>query len=140
MTGSILEIATNDLDNAEELTPIETTEEVKIRISNVKTDLNKNNEPYLLATFEAPEFPKSKSFTKYFGIPNAEMDAKKKNSAGLALKKFFQAFDVDYAGGSIDLESLIGREAWAILGVEKPNEDSEFGPGNYIKKFVGNGN
>lgn len=134
---SILDIAVNDLDDAVELKPIDTTEEVKIRIVDIRQDLNKNDEPYLLLTFEALEIPGAKTFTKYYALPHPEMDKKKKNSASLSLRKLFQAFDIDYTSGQVDSEAMLGLETWAILGIEKPAEDSLYGPSNFIKKFVG---
>ena len=130
-----LNIATAELDNAVEPTVIDTEEEVKISIREVKQDLNKNEEPYMLVTFEAPDYPTAKTFTKYFGLPYEGMDAKKKNNAALSLRRFFQAFEIDYSAGGVDLDNLAGSEGWALLGVDEQKE-SDFGPQNYIKRFV----
>ena len=130
-----LNIAVSDLENAVEPTVIETEEEVKLQVKDVKQDINKNEEPYMLITFEAVDFPTAKTFTKYYALPFEGMDSKKKNNASLSLRKFFQAFEVDYTSGQVDLDNLQGCEGWALLGVDK-QEDSDFGPQNYIKRFV----
>jgi len=135
MSDSMLDIAAGDLDDAQELKPVRSNEEVKLQVIDVRCDRDKNDNPYIMPTFEILDFPTAKNFTKYLALPTDEMDAKKKNNAALALRKFFKAFEIDYSGGQLNIEEIIGATGWAILGVDE-NEDSEYGPQNYVKRFL----
>ena len=134
---SILDLCMEEINNAVEPFVVGTTEECKIRITNYKTGDNKNGNPYALFTFVAPDFPGSKAFTKYLPIIHQGMDADERNRTARKWKAFLTAFDIDATGG-LDMDSIIGLECWALLGVEQPQEGrEEYGESNYIKKFIG---
>lgn len=134
MTESFLNIACDELDGATELGPMITDDEVEVMIIDCKSDVNKNDEPYLLPKFEVVGEPTVAEFTKYLAVPDSSMDAKKRNRAALMLRRFCQCFDIDYSNG-IDLEAMIGQKGYVLLGVDE-NEGSDFGPQNYIKRFM----
>ncbi len=115
---SILDIAVNDLNNAVELKPAYNLGEVKTRIVDTQYGLNKNNEPYLLVTFEAFEIPGSRIFTKYYALPYPGIDDRKRKFTNLSLRKLFQAFDIDYTFGQVNSEAMLGLETWALLDLE----------------------
>ena len=124
-------LSLEDLDNSQELGVAEPGEH-EIRITDVKQDDDKNGKPYLLPRFELADGSKTKDFTKFLRLPFPEMEPKQLNNCRVQLKKFFQAFQIDYHG-DIDLEGMIGLTAYAILGVE---EDEQYGENNYVKSFV----
>lgn len=132
--NTFLNLPSDEMNNAQELEVLESEEEVKLRVVDANTDVNKSGNPYLLVKFEATEYANVKDFTKYFGLPHNEMTPKQKNNALLSLRKFFQAFEIEYSKG-VDVGNITGSEGFAILGVDQ-NEGSEFGPQNFIKRFV----
>lgn len=119
-----------NFDDVVEPTVAAADAEYKLRILDVKEGTNKNGEPYLMPRFEVCDVVGAKDFTKYFGLPSSSMDAKKLNSVKYGLKIFMDAFSLEYAS---DPSDWVGAEGWAILGVE---ENEQYGPQNYIKKFV----
>ena len=120
-----------NLDDAVEPTAVPGDTEYKLRITDAKEDTDKNGNPYLLPRFEAVDHPAAKEFTKFLRLPHPDQSDKEKNNTLWALKLFSEAFDFSF--NSLDLESIIGNEGWAILGVE---ETDEYGEQNFIKKFV----
>lgn len=125
-------IIEENFDNVVEPYVMPENSEVTLRIVDVKEGTDKNGNPYIMPRFEVEGEVGCKEFTKFLGLPNSEMDAKKKNNALYALKQFFQAFGVDPAGG-VDVESLIGLTGYAILGV---SDDPQYGEQNYVRRFV----
>ena len=121
-----------DVTDVVEPTVLPAGEEAKIRITAVKADNDKNGNPYFLPTFEVADDPSVKEFTKFYSVPRGDMDAKKLNNSKLAIKRLCEAMDIDPTK-PFDTDSLIGRECWAILGIE---ENAEYGDKNYIKKFI----
>lgn len=121
-----------NLGDAVEPTAVPADEEYKIRIMSVRVDNDKNGNPYMLPMFEIPDEASSKSFTKFLRIPHQAMDAKQMNSAKWQIKTFLECFGMD-PSRPFDSDELVGREGWAILGVE---ETDDFGAQNYVKKFI----
>ena len=128
------------LDGVTEPTTVPGGCEYRLRIIDVKTDgsygdnlpRNKNDAAYLLPRFEIVGEPTTKDFTKYLGVPSPDMDAKKRNNSGYAIKTFLTAFNLD-ADSLHDPSEMIGAEGWAILGLE---DSAEWGEQNFVKKFV----
>jgi hypothetical protein len=116
--------------------------EYRVRIKNWKSDddgkvvlENAAGNPYLMPQLEITNHPDSatfKDFYHYLGLPNEDMDMKKRNNARYAMAEFFKAFGIDYSQ-PIDPEATIGREADAIIVVQ---DDKEYGEGNKVKKFI----
>lgn len=129
---SIIDLTTENLDDAVEPTVVDGDNEYKLRIVDCKMDTNKNGMPYILPRFEISDEPLSKEFTRYLALPHKDMTDKKLNSTKLMLKRFFEAFGID-PNSPIDVEDLVGLEGWAILGVEN---SEQYGDQNYIKRFV----
>jgi len=129
-----------DLENVVEPSTVPADAEYKLRIVDVKIDpstpdglpRDKNGNSYLLPRFEILDEPTAKEFTRFIGLPNDSMDAKKKNSSGYALKNFLAAFDLEQSA-MVDPQDMVGAEGWAILGLE---ESEQWGEQNYVKKFI----
>lgn len=136
---TFLSIPANEIDDVQEPQVIRTEEEVKLAITDAKADNNKHGAPYVLIRFAAidVEHADSKTFTKYFSVPTNEMEKDKYNNALRSLKYFYEAFEIDYSSG-VELEQLVHAEGWALLGVDE-QEDTDYGPQNYVKRFVAPG-
>jgi len=121
-----------DVSDAIEPKAVPGEEEYEVRIVSIDQRINKSGNPFIFPRFDIPTEPSAKDFTKYLPLPHSDMTDKQVNNTKWGLKSFFDAFDVD-PSGQIDLEDLIGKTAWAILGV---SEDEEYGEQNFIKRFV----
>ena len=119
-----------DVDSAIEPRSVPADMEYELRILEVKHGLDKNGNPYIMPRFEVINEVGAKDFTKFFGLPNASDDAKRKNAKAWAIKAFCGAFKLD---ASSDTDTWVGATGWAILGVE---ENEQYGAQNYIKRFV----
>lgn len=126
-----------DLDNAQEPVAVDANSEVKLRILGVTVGKDKNGLDYLMPRFEIVGNEFAKDFTKFLGVPNAEMkaavDAKKFERAKWAMKEFMATFGIDPSRPGDPEDDWPGQEGWAILG--KENSD-QYGEQNFIKKFV----
>ena len=130
---SILDLSNENFDDVVEPEAVEPGE-YQLRILEVKIDNDKNDEPYVMPRFEIVDQPTAKDFTKFLRIPHKGLDEKKMNNAKLQLKRFAECFGIDLTQ-SLDVDDLQGLEGWALLGLDK-NEDSEYGPQNYVKQWI----
>lgn len=120
-----------DLSDVVELHAVEPDKEYQVRLVEIREGVDKNNNPYLMPRFEILDEVGAQDFSQYFALPNSTMDAKRVNSAKLRLKQFIDCFGLDIAEA---MENWVGRTGWVILGIK---EDEQYGPQNYIKRFVG---
>lgn len=114
--------------------------EYKIRIIDLGDGVRENSSgnPYIMPRFEVCDEPLAKDFSNYMGLPTETADAKTLQRNLAALKNFCKAFGISFGQlntcfESNDFNDLLGLEAWAILGKK---DDPEYGPQNYIKKWV----
>lgn len=121
-----------NLGDAVEPKAVDPDREYKIRISEVRSDEDKNGNPYLLPRFEIPDEPASKDFTKFLSVPRDGMTPKQLNTAKWRISEFLQAFGRD-PSLPFSPEDLVGLEGWAILGRE---ETEEYGEQNFVRKFI----
>lgn len=112
--------------------------EYQIRIFDLLKDkegnllrTDKNDGKFFMPIFELPAEIAAKTFSKFVGLPNSTMDEKKLNNSKFQLESFKKAFGITEAG--FDLNDLIGRECYAILGKE---DNGEYGEQNFVKKFI----
>lgn len=131
---SILDLSKEDFENVVEPEAAEPGE-YQLRILEVKQGTDKNDNPYIMPRFEIKDQPTSKDFTKFLGLPHADLDEKQLNKCKLNLMKFGAAFGIDFAAGEVDCDDLAGYEGWALLGLD-PGTDSEYGAQNYVKQFI----
>jgi len=129
--GSLLDIG-EGVANAPEPKAVPADEEYKLRIISVTQDLDKNQHPYLLPRLDIAGQPLSKDFTKFIGLPHDELDEKQLIRARFNLRIFLECFGLP-TSGQIDLENMVGKTGWAILGLE---ENEQYGEVNYVKKFI----
>jgi len=125
-----------DIDTSDAVEPTAVEDgEYKIRITGYRKkegkiiSLDANGNKYFMINFDIPSEPASKGFSKFFGLPSDDLDAKKNNSNKWELECFKKAFGLS----EINFNSMIGREAWAIL---TRTESQEYGAQNNIKKFI----
>jgi hypothetical protein len=127
-----------DLENVQELEVWETTEEVKLRIVDVRSGRDKNGHDYIMPIFEIANETGYKEFSKFIGIPDKSwMDEKKYHSTLRTIKKISQCFgiapgDMFDSYGQPNTDYWVGITGWAILGVE---ETKEYGRQNYVRSF-----
>ena len=129
--GSLLDIG-DDIADAPEPKAIPAGEESKLRILDVRQDLNKNQEPYIMPRFDIADQPLSKDFSHYLPQVFEGMDEKDAVRARSNMRKFLECFGLP-TSGQIDLEDAKGKTGWAILGLK---EDDTYGEQNTIRKFI----
>jgi len=112
--------------------------EYQIRIIGFRKDnddniirVDKSGGKYFMPMFELTDEPAAKTFSKFMRVPSSNMEEKALNSAKWDLEIFKRAFGVPEGG--FDLNDLVGREAWALIGKES---SAEYGETNYISKFI----
>ena len=119
-----------DVGSAIEPRSVPADVEYELRIIEVKYGVDKNGNPYIMPRFEVINEVGAKDFTKFLGLPTNSDDAKKKNSKAWAIRALCTAFKLN---ANSDTDTWVGATGWAILGVE---ENEQYGPQNYIKRFV----
>jgi len=125
-----------DIDTSDAVEPTAVEDgEYKIRITGLRKKdgkiicLDSNGNKYFMINFDIPSEPSSKGFSKFFGLPSEDLDAKKNNSNKWELECFKKAFNLT----EINFNSMIGREGYAIL---TRTESQEYGAQNNVKKFI----
>ena len=94
-----------------------------------------NGAPYIMPVLEVTECPEAeyaKPFTQFLRIPHADMTKKEHNDARYSLRKFWEAFGVDYTQ-RIEYEEVIGLTAEGLLTV---SPDTGYGEQNRVVKFL----
>jgi len=129
--GSLLDIG-DGIANAPEPKAAPAGEEYKLRILNADQGIDKNQHPYILPRFDIADQPLSKDFTKFIGLRHDEMDEKEKIRAASNLRIFLECFGLP-TSGQLDMQDMVGKTGWAILGIE---ETEQYGEQNYVKKFI----
>lgn len=126
---SLLDI---DVSGAQEPKTVEAGTECKLRIIDVRQDINKHNHAYFMPRFDVTDEPLAKDFTDYMEIPHDEMDAKTKARAEWKIRTFLEAFGLPISG-SLNPDEWKGLTGWAILGV---STDDTYGEQNTVRKYV----
>lgn len=135
---AFLGIPKEDMENVQEPQPVDTEEEVVVEINEIKEGIDKNGMDYMLVFFSLPEHDNTPVFNKFYSVPNEKLkahDEDKYKAAILHGKRLCNAFGMDYSEG-VEPDSMVGLQAWAFVGVDM-QENTEFDPKNYIKKFIG---
>lgn len=137
---SFLDINTNDVPTLE---CVPGNQEYKIQIIGFRTDdqdekilTNKNGERYFAPIYELVDYPDSKIFNDYMGLPESSQDKRTQVNNASKIAKWKQCFDLPESG--FDLSEAVGKQGWVILGKrfsEYSGEDE-----NFIKKFITNNN
>lgn len=130
----ITELA-QEIANVPELAPIPAQKDVKVRILAVErgpSKNNPNNPDMLTVTYELPDHPNAYSVKKYFPLPTAADDSKRRQGKLRGLKTFIAAHEWDYesalsaiyeedeAGNkSPNTSFLVGSEAWVVMALRE---------------------
>lgn len=126
-----------DIDTSDAREPMAVDDgEYKVRITGYNKDKNGNvirtgdtGNRYFIVNFDIPDEEYSKGLSQIFSLPGESTDAKRLNSIKWSLELFKKCFGVI----DLDLNSLIGKEGWALL---VKTSDPVYGEQNKIKKFI----
>lgn len=110
--------------------------EYKIRITGFRKDgqgqvvrTSQSGNRFFILTFDIPSEPTSKGLSKIFSLPTEDTEPKRLNAIKWELECFKKAFGLV----DLNLNSMIGREGYAILTL---TESEEYGQQNEVKKFI----
>ncbi len=108
--------------------------EVKARIVNVRTGIDKNELRYFMPIFDVPDEELVKEFSHYFTdlVDIEKLTVKQGNAALRQFKLFAEAFGIDYSK-PFDFEEFISLEGWVIVGVQKTDD---YGEQNTVNRFI----
>ena len=125
-----------DVSDAEEPKAVPGNEEYRLTIISMRVAVDKGGFDFVLPTFDIPDEPLAKPFTKYLRLPTPKLREEKGEkafkTAAWNYKLFLQCFGMD-PGRKFEADEMVGNTGWAILGVE---ETDEYGDQNFIKKFL----
>ena len=126
---SFLDLNVNDVPD---LIALPEGEEYQLRILECEIKTSAKGNQGIQCRFDVPAEPNSKDITHWIGIPSANDDEKKRNSALRRIRDFCTCFGIPTDGG-IDLSNVQGNTGWAILAIEN---DDTYGEQNRIKRFI----
>ena len=108
--------------------------EVKARIVNVRTGIDKNELRYFMPIFDVPDEELVKEFSHYFTdlVDIEKLTIKQGNAALRQFKLFAEAFGIDYSK-PFDFEEFISLEGWVIVGVQKTDD---YGEQNIVNRYI----
>jgi len=123
-----------DVNDAVEPIVIEAGQEVRVRVTSVRTGDDKNGKPYVMPVFEVPDEPNAKDFSDFMYSPDkGKLSAKELAKAKWKMKTFFDATGFDNSRPFDPEDDWIGLEGWVIVGVSK---SEEYGEQNTIRKYL----
>ena len=108
--------------------------EVKARIVNIRTGIDKNEIRYFMPVFDVPGEDLVKEFSHFFTdlVDVEKLTDKQKNAAFRQFKLFAEAFGIDYSK-PFDFEEFIELEGWVIVGVQKTDD---YGEQNTVNRYI----
>lgn len=129
------------VENAKEPVLYEQTDEVEVKIIDVREGTNKNNLPYISPVFVINNEAGYKPFNKYLALPDESMSEADQEKAFLGLRRLCACFDLDIRAmfnpdGSVNINEVRGATGWVTLGVDPGN--AQYEPSNYIRRMVAN--
>jgi hypothetical protein len=132
--SDILNLVQYAIDETPEEELLPAGKEVEGRIVSVLKGTDKNGRDYIMPFFDIPSEPNVAEISKYMPLPGQEGMTEKDNlRAKRDLQYFGQAFDIDWSQ-EVELDSLIGKTGWFIVGVSPAKDD--YAEQNNIRKFV----
>lgn len=126
---SFLEMALNDVPELDAMP--EGEYQLRILGAEVKTS-QKTGGNYLGIRLEVVD-ETAKDINHVIMLPTSNQTEKETIVAKNRLKYFYDAFGIDYSGGSVNLESVVGLTGFALLTVE---ESDQYGRQNRVKQFI----
>ena len=131
--GSFIDFGGDDLSQTPDLEVLPDNTEAKLRLNALSVEVGqKSGKPYLLAIVAASDYPDSRDIRHMMMLPTDEDDPKQVQNRKRAIKYFGQAFGIPLTG-KVDFEKYLGREAYAVLGV---NPDEGYGEQNRVKRWT----
>lgn len=129
---SVLEL---NLDRYQEPIVVESGE-YQLKLTSLQLKKSAANNEYLAASFDVLEHPDAATVFHNFMLPNGA-DEKVDNAWGLRLRKFFEAFGIDYKDMKVGKDDkaigVKGNIGWVYLGIET---DPEYGTRNIVKRII----
>lgn len=92
-----------------------------------------SGKPMVEVVLGVSEEPNARSVYTYLSLPAEKDDTKAINGKLRRLRSFYDCFAVDYEGGSVELDNLIGETGFCILSEE---DDPEYGASNSVRRFL----
>lgn len=129
------------VENAKEPVLYEQTDEVEVRIIDVREGTNKHGLPYISPVFVINGEAGYKPFNKYLPLPDESMDEEDQANAFLGLQRLCKCFDLDIRSmfnpdETINIDEVRNATGWVTLGVQPASE--KFEASNYIRRMVAN--
>lgn len=125
---SILDL---NLQNIPDPEPVEPGQYL-LRVISVEEKTSAKGNPMILVMLKVTEHPEAPPIFNYFNLPYEGCNPQFTQISLMQLKQFHQAFDLPLDGPS-DTEEWVGREGWAMVGVEI---DERYGASNTVKRFL----
>lgn len=128
----IIDFSEFDLDNIPELKILPAGTECRLRILDVNTKPDKNNDLMLQVRLDIVDEPLTKEVYWQCHFPKGSMPEKRVTMLKEFLAQFCEAFDIDKTASN-DTSDWLGREGWAILGVRN---DAKYGDSNEVNRWL----
>ena len=127
-----------NLDDAKE--PVVVPDgEYQVKLTSMQLKESEKGNKYFSASLEVTDEPDAAPVFHNLMLPNGE-DERRDNGWKLNLRKFFEAFDIDYHNLETDSDNKVvgvkGKTAWVFL---KTEESEEYGSRNIVKRVIGAG-
>ena len=106
--------------------------EYQLRILSAELKAGNKGQFILVKLQIMGEDPFTKDVTHVMMAPSAGDDAKQANNRKLAIKRFMEAFAIEFTG-RVEPETWVGQSGWALL-VEETSE--EYGTQNRIRRVI----
>lgn len=106
--------------------------EAQLRCTAASAGVSQAGNPYWMLTYAVADEPYSKDIRYFLQLPQQSDDPKTLNRKKNKIKYWKQAHSIGL-GEPISLESCVGLEAWALLGLE---DNGQYGEQNYIKRWT----
>jgi len=131
-TMPIIDFSEYDLENIPELKILPAGTEAKLRILDVSTKPDRNNDLMLQVRMDVADEPEVKEVYWQCHFPKGSMAPKRVAMLKQFLSDFCEAFGIDKTASN-DTSDWLGKEGWSILGVRS---DAKYGDSNEVNRFL----
>jgi len=131
-TMPIIDFSEYDLGNIPELKILPAGTEAKLRILDVSTKPDRNNDLMLQVRMDVADEPEVKEVYWQCHFPKGNMPPKRVAMLKQFLSDFCEAFGIDKTASN-DTSDWLGKEGWSILGVRS---DAKYGDSNEVNRFL----
>ena len=130
--SSFVDLSSMGIDDVPEVYIMPSGSEVEARVVSAMKKRDKNGTLFIMPFFDVPAEPDVAEFFKYIPLPTEGESEKENNNRKRTLKLFGECFSIDWSQG-FEIEEIIGRTGWVLLGV---SSSEEYGEQNTVKKFI----